>query len=161
MTVETIENEVRAARLLLVEDNYGDVILMMRAFQDIETPIHVEVATSAEEALVMLRLQNEFPRRDLPDLILLDLNLPKISGWDLLHTLKQDVTLMHIPVIVLSSSGATQDVINSYNLHANGYIVKPSNPGILREIAGSIEQFWFKTAVMARIADVKRVGATA
>ena len=139
--------EGRPAEILLVEDNRGDVLLASRAFRDAQFENHLSVAETAEKALAMLRaiLAENLA---LPDIILLDLNLPGMSGRELLAIIKGDEGLRHIPVIILSSSAAESDVNGSYDRHANAYIVKPVDLEKFRQVISSIEQFFFILAVL-------------
>ena len=140
--------EGRAAEILLVEDNRGDAILASRAFKDAKIENHLHVVDTAEKALLVLRREGDYETIRPPDLILLDLNLPKMSGKELLAIIKSDDKTRHIPVIVLSSSSAEQDIAKSYNLHASAYIVKPLDLETFREVVASIEQFFFLLAVL-------------
>ncbi len=140
--------EGRPAEILLVEDNRGDVVLASRAFRDGQIENHLNVANTAEEALSMLRRQGEYADRRLPDIILLDLSLPKMSGRDFLEIVKADERLRQIPVIVLSSSSAEQDIVRSYDLQASAYVVKPIDLDKFRDVVTTIEQFFFLLAVL-------------
>ena len=140
--------EGRPAEILLVEDNRGDVLLASRAFRDGQIENHLNIATTAEEALQVLRRQGEYADRRLPDIILLDLSLPRMSGRDLLEIIKADEGLRQIPVVVLSSSNADQDIARSYDLHASAYVVKPIDLDKFRDVVATIEQFFFLLAVL-------------
>ena len=140
--------EGRPAEILLVEDNRGDVILASRAFRDAQIENHLNVANTAEDALAMLKRQGEHAHLRLPDIILLDLTLPKMSGRDLLEIIKADERLRQIPVIVLSSSNAEQDIVRSYDLQASAYVVKPIDIDKFRDVVTTIEQFFFLLAVL-------------
>ena len=140
--------EGRPAEILLVEDNRGDVLLASRAFRDGQIENHLNVANSAEDALRMLRREGEYAGRRLPDIVLLDLSLPGMSGRDLLEILKADERLRQIPVVILSSSNAEQDIVRSYDLHASAYVVKPIDLEKFREVVVTIEQFFFLLAVL-------------
>ena len=127
-----------ALRLLLVEDNPGDVILVKRALKRVNPAIDVAHAGTAEAALdVLAEDPNGF------DLMLLDLNLPNMHGLDLLKRVKSEAWLRKMPVIVLSSSNAPEDVSQSYAAHANGYIVKPMGMGDYDRLARFINDSWF------------------
>jgi two-component system, chemotaxis family, response regulator Rcp1 len=145
----TIEARGRPAELLLVEDNYGDVLLTREAFRSAKLSNNLTVAGDGEEALAMLRRKGSHSNRPKPDLILLDLNLPRMDGREVLHAIKNDPELRLIPVIVLTSSKAEVDILKSYELRANGYIVKPVTFERLQEIVASIESFWFTVAVIS------------
>ncbi len=139
--------EGRAAEIMLVEDNRGDVLLASRAFKEAQFENRLTVADTAEKALAMLRATLAEGIR-LPDIILQDLNLPGMSGSELLAIIKDDSALRHIPVIILSSSAAETDVNGSYDRHANAYIVKPVDLEKFRDVIASIEQFFFILAVL-------------
>ena len=140
--------EGRPAEIMLVEDNRGDALLAARAFRQAEIENNLTVAETGEKALAMLRREGEYAGLGLPDIILLDLNLPMMSGKDVLAEIKTDDVLRHIPVIVLSSSSAPPDIAGSYGLHANAYIVKPFNLENFSDVVRSIEQFFFVLAVL-------------
>lgn len=126
--------------ILLVEDNPGDVVLIQRAFKHhpFKNPVHWHVACDGVEALQLLR-RKEGPR---PDLILLDLNLPKITGLEILAKIKSDADLQRIPVIVLTSSNAPDDIAESYMLQAICYIQKPSTYRKFDDVVKQIEEVW-------------------
>ena len=134
MTIDRIIEKQRPARILLVEDNTGDVILTKRAFKQARIANDLTLARTAEEALAILRKEGEYASRAKPDLILLDLNLPGMHGKELLEIIKSDGHLKRIPVIILSSSRANQDVVQSYELNASGYIIKPVNISEFEEV---------------------------
>ena len=140
--------EGRPAEIMLVEDNRGDALLATRAFRQAEIDNNLTVAETGEKALSMLRREGEYTNFRLPDLILLDLNLPMMSGKDVLAAIKSEDALRHIPVIILSSSSAPPDISGSYDLHANAYIVKPLNLQNFSDVVRSIEQFFFVLAVL-------------
>jgi len=145
MNSRTLQEKARPAKMLLVEDNRGDVLLMQRAFAKSGVPYEFTVARSGEEALTMLYAD------DAPcecDMILLDLNLPGMSGHEVLRKLKGDERFKQIPIFVLSSSRAEEDVITSYEDHANCYLVKPHSIDDLYEIARRIGQFWYSIVVL-------------
>ncbi|ELY88638.1 response regulator receiver protein [Natrialba hulunbeirensis JCM 10989] len=131
------------AQILLVEDNPGDVRLTKEAFKQgrIENDLHV--VSDGTEALEFLHQQNEYEDAPRPDLILLDLNLPRTDGEEVLEELKGDSELRSIPVIVLTSSRAEEDVVKSYELHANAYLTKPVDPDEFIETVRAFEKFWF------------------
>ncbi len=140
--------EGRPAEIMLVEDNRGDALLAARAFRQAEIDNNLTVAETGEKAMAMLRREGEYAGLGLPDIILLDLNLPMMSGKDVLAAIKGDDALRHIPVIILSSSSAAPDISGSYELHANAYIVKPLNLENFSDVVHSIEQFFFMLAVL-------------
>jgi two-component system, chemotaxis family, response regulator Rcp1 len=143
-----LESLGRPAELLLVEDNYGDVLLTREACRKAKMPNNLSVAGDGEEALSMLRREGRHADHPRPDLILLDLNLPRMDGREVLHTIKSDPALQRIPVFVLTSSAAEIDVCKSYDLKANSYIVKPVEFDRLQEIVASTESFWIIAAAL-------------
>lgn len=145
MSIDTTRIRSRPIRLLLVEDNKGDVILFRRAFGNCNIPLDITVARTGEE---MLQLLDERPGVQIPDIIVLDLNLPGLSGHQALRAIKADERLRRIPVFILSSSLAESDVTSCYDAHANCYIVKPYGLENLSDIAKRIGQFWFSLAVL-------------
>lgn len=128
--------------ILLVEDNPGDVELVREALADGKMRNEMHVASDGVEALKFLKRQDEYAGAQCPDLILLDLNLPKKSGREVLQEIKSDPDLKFIPVVVLTSSKAEEDVIKSYNLHANCYVTKPVDFEQFMKVVKSIEDFW-------------------
>lgn len=135
-------SERKLAEILLVEDNEGDVILTQEAFEDAKFRNNLNIARDGEQALDYLFKRNGFEDATTPDIILLDLNLPKLHGKDVLQEIKGDADLRRIPVIVLTSSEADKDVVESYNLNANCYVVKPINAVKFMEVIQKIESFW-------------------
>jgi CheY-like chemotaxis protein len=129
--------------VLLVEDNPGDVDLTKVAFRRAKIANRLSVAKDGVEALAFLRQEGPYSASPRPYLILLDLNLPKKNGREVLTEIKDDLHLRRIPVIVLTSSQAERDVVESYSLHANGYIVKPVDFDQLVRVVRSLEDFWF------------------
>lgn len=140
--------EGRPAEILLVEDNRGDALLATRAFKDARIENNLMVADTGEKALAMLRREGEYAGRRLPDMVLLDLNLPMMSGTQVLSQIKSDAALRHIPVIVLSGSASDDDVARSYDLFASAHIVKPVDLDKFRGVVSTIEQFFFFLAVL-------------
>jgi CheY-like chemotaxis protein len=149
VSIQTIELACRAAELLLIEDNYGDVLLTREAFSSAKISNNMMVASDGEEALEVLRREGRYAGHPRPDLILLDLNLPRMDGREVLAAIKADADLQRIPVIVMTSSSAEADVLRSYQLNASGYVVKPVGFDRLQEIVASIESFWFSVVVLA------------
>ena len=142
----------RPPRILIVEDNPGDVRLIQEAFQETGRAHEAAVARDGVEALDYLFQRGEFDGAQRPDLILLDLNLPKKGGRDVLAEIKADGALMDIPVVVFSSSSAPPDVTGAYKLHANCYVTKPSDLDELFKVISWIEKFWLGTATLPRTA---------
>jgi CheY-like chemotaxis protein len=119
-----IASEVRVIHVLLVEDDPGDVLMTREAFEEYLNN-QLDVVSDGAEALSYLRREGEYADAPRPDLILLDLNLPRRDGREVLAEIKADESLRHIPVIVLTTSQADEDVMRSYQLHANAYVTKP------------------------------------
>lgn len=134
----------RKADILLIEDNEGDVILTTTAFAEGKIANTVHVCRDGEEGMEFLRREGRFADAPRPDLVLLDLNLPKMSGQDVLNEIKEDEDLREIPVVIMTSSNAERDIVQSYRLHANSYVVKPVGMDELIEITNTIEKFWFE-----------------
>ena len=135
---------MRPIEILLVEDNPGDARLAREAFAQGTVRTNMHHARDGEQAIAFLRRQSGFQDAPTPDLILLDLNLPRRGGREVLEDIKADPTLRQIPVVVLTSSQAQEDVLNSYRLHANCFITKPGDLETLIRVAQGIEEFWFK-----------------
>ena len=133
----------RPVDILLVEDNPGDVRLTKEALKDAKVLNEIYVAKDGVEAMEFLHRKGSFSKVPLPDLILLDLNLPKKDGREVLAEIKEDPILKHIPVVVLTTSKADEDIIKTYNLHANAYITKPVDLNRFVEIIHTLEEFWF------------------
>ncbi|MCG8423999.1 MAG: response regulator [Proteobacteria bacterium] len=130
--------------LLLVEDNPGDIRLTQKALQKAKLQNRLHVVKDGIEALAFLHKSEPHGPAVRPDLILLDLNLPKKSGWEVLAELKADPDLRRIPVIVLTTSNAESDVLEAYNLHANCYIKKPVSVSELIRVVQTLEDFWIQ-----------------
>ena len=134
---------LQVAEILLVEDNPVDVMVAQDALTEAKMCNKVHVAEDGEEALDFLYRRGKYVDAPRPDLILLDLNLPKKSGTEVLAEIKQDPNLLHIPVVILTTSEADKDVLTSYSLHANCFITKPVDMEQFTEVIKSIEDFWF------------------
>ncbi|MFC7142515.1 response regulator [Halosimplex aquaticum] len=130
------------ADILLVEDNPGDVRLTQEAFKEGQIRNTLHVVTDGVEALDFLRRRGDHADAPLPDIVLLDLNLPRKNGDEVLDEIRSDPDLEYLPVIVLTSSEAQEDVVQSYELQANAYLTKPVDPSEFIETVRSIQQFW-------------------
>ncbi|HMJ20450.1 MAG TPA: response regulator [Terriglobales bacterium] len=131
-----------ALEVLLVEDNPGDVRLTQEAFRDVNPSIHLHVANDGVEAMAFLRHEGANANAPRPDMILLDLNLPKMDGRQVLTQIKKDDNLKTIPTVILTSSEAEADVVNSYQLQANCYLSKPMHFDAFQNLVKSINDFW-------------------
>jgi CheY-like chemotaxis protein len=136
--------------ILLVEDNPGDVLLARVALEKSKFAVNVQVVTDGEEALDFLYKKGQFKEAERPDLVLLDLNLPAKSGWEVLADLKNDDELRVIPVIILTTSQAEWDIIKCYKLHANCFVNKPFGFDSFDRVVASIEDFWFNIVRLPR-----------
>lgn len=132
-----------AIEILLVEDNPADVRLTQEALKESKVANNLHTVGDGLDALRFLRREEEFAEAPRPDLILLDLNLPRKSGREVLEEVKEDQDLRRIPVVVLTTSEAEQDIVRSYELHANAYIRKPVDFDQFTEVVRLIEDFWF------------------
>ncbi|MDN3515480.1 MAG: response regulator [Candidatus Brocadia sp.] len=137
------EERVSAVEILLVEDSPGDVRLTRESLKEAKIRNNLHVVADGAEAMNFLRKKDKYADTPRPDIILLDLNLPKKDGREVLAEIKADDTLKSIPVVVLTISKAEEDILKSYNLHANCYITKPIDFGQFIAIVKAIEDFWF------------------
>lgn len=142
-----MKHKKRPQEILLVEDNTGDVILIQESMREINSTAHLNVAKSGGEALAFLHRETPFTHAPCPDLILLDLNLPRMNGHEVLARIRADEKLKHIPVIILTTSEATEDIRQAYELHANSYVTKPADLDTLFHTIAAIEEFWLSVAV--------------
>jgi two-component system, chemotaxis family, response regulator Rcp1 len=140
--------KTRPVNILLIEDNPGDVRLAQEAFKEGKIDVHLDVVMDGLEAIRFLHKTGLYQDSNRPDLILLDLNLPKKDGREVLGEIKDDPGLRSIPVVVLTTSNAEQDILHSYNLHVNCYINKPVDFDRFFDIIKQIEEFWLKTAIL-------------
>lgn len=139
-----ISNDIE---ILLVEDNLADIRLIEEAFKEASINYNITAMQDGEKALNYLKKIDEFENVTTPDIIILDLNLPKINGLEVLQIVKNDSALLSIPIIILTSSQDSQDVQNSYKGHANCYIQKPENLEGFINLAKQIQMFWFSLVI--------------
>jgi two-component system, chemotaxis family, response regulator Rcp1 len=135
-------NGPQAIQVLLVEDSPGDIRLTQEALKDAKIHINLHVVRDGEQAMSFLMREGEYANAPRPDLILLDLNLPKKDGREVLQEIKESPTLKIIPVVILTTSAAEADILRSYLLHANCYITKPVSLDGFLTVVKSIEDFW-------------------
>jgi len=128
--------------VLLVEDDPGDVLMTREAFADHKVANRLSVVSDGVSALEFLRKEGEYADAPVPDLILLDLNLPRMDGREVLEALKADANLRAIPVVVLTTSEAEEDVVRSYSLHANAYVTKPVDFDRFIDVVRQIDEFF-------------------
>lgn len=137
-----LETQPQPVDILLVEDNAGDVRLTKEVLKDSKVRNNLIVATNGQEALDCLRKKGKYVGTVRPDLILLDLNLPVMDGREVLAQIKDDVELKRIPVVILTTSKAEEDILKTYNLHANCYVTKPVDLEQFCRVVKSLEDFW-------------------
>ena len=136
------------ANILLVEDNPADVRLTQEVLRETELDFVMQLARDGEQAMQILRKQAPFEDAQTPDLVLLDLNLPRKDGREVLAEVKADPDLRRIPVLVLSTSKAERDILTCYELHANCYLTKPVDLDQFGQLVQSLQQFWFGMAML-------------
>jgi chemotaxis family two-component system response regulator Rcp1 len=137
-----MKSNARLAEILLVEDNEGDIELTREAFEEAKVRNNLHVVEDGDKALDFLFKRNGYEAVATPDIVLLDLNLPGTDGKEVLEAIKSDPVLKRVPVIVMTSSKADKDIVESYDLHANCYIVKPVNAAKFIEVVQNVENFW-------------------
>lgn len=147
----TMPADARLKTILLVEDNRGDIRLIQEALKRSRSQYQVVTVRDGMEAMAYLRRQEEYADSIRPDLILLDLNLPKKDGREVLAEIKMDSQLKHIPVVVLTTSRNEEDILKSYDLYVNCYITKSRNLSDLFKIVQGIEEFWLATAELPSV----------
>jgi CheY-like chemotaxis protein len=142
----TLQSRAKPIEILLVEDNPGDARLTREAFADASVSNNLSVVGDGEQAMAFLRHEGDYAGSPRPDLILLDLNLPRKSGREVLEDVKTDPKLLSIPIVVMTTSEAETDILNSYHHHANAYVTKPVDLDCFIDVVNKIEGFWL-TAV--------------
>ena len=142
------------AEILLVEDSPTDVLMTREALKAAKVVNNLHVVEDGVEAMAFLRQQGKYAGSTRPHLVLLDLNLPKKSGREVLAEIKEDASLKVIPVVVLTTSSAEKDVLQSYGLHANCYITKPIDFGTFASVIQTIESFWFAIVTLPDVAQL-------
>lgn len=138
-----MNNQGIPIEILLVEDNEGDIILTKKAFKKGKINNHLSVCRNGRDALDFLFKRDGFEDAPTPDLILLDLNMPEITGQEVLEAIKQDAGLRIIPVVILTTSSADEDILKSYQLQASGYIKKPVDFRQFGHIIMQLQDYWF------------------
>jgi chemotaxis family two-component system response regulator Rcp1 len=148
--MELIGKDAAPIEVLLVEDSPGDVRLTQEAFRDAKVHINLHVASDGAEAMAFLERQGKYANAPRPDLILLDLNLPKKDGREVLAELKESPDLKSIPVVILTTSASETDIQGSYQHHANCYITKPVDLEGFLKVVSSIDSFWLSVVQLPR-----------
>jgi len=146
----SVPEHVESIEVLLVEDDPGDVVLIQEAFEDNKVRNRLHCVSDGVDALRFLRRQDEFADAPRPDLILLDLNLPRKDGREVLAEVKTDERLQQIPVVVLTTSKLEEDVLRSYKLHANAYVTKPVDFDRFIEVVRQIDEFFVTVVKLPR-----------
>ncbi len=139
----SFKKNYKIIEILVVEDNPGDVRLTQEALKECKIANNLHIARDGAEALAFLKKEGKYKDVPRPDVIILDLNLPKVDGREVLSEIKHDDKLKRIPVVILTSSEAEEDILKTYDLHANCYIKKPMDMDQFIEIVQSIGNFWF------------------
>jgi CheY-like chemotaxis protein len=137
---------MKLINILLVEDNEGDIMLTKEALEESKIPVQLSVVKDGKEAIDFLNKQGKYPDAGSPDLLLLDVNLPKKNGHEVLQYIKGNENLKQIPVIMLTTSSSEKDINLSYNNHANCYITKPADVNDFLIAVAAIENFWVSIA---------------
>ncbi len=143
-----VRNKFKAVEILLIEDNPGDVRLTIEALKESKIINNLQVVEDGIEALSYLKKEGIYKDKPRPDLIILDLNLPKKDGREVLAEIKSDDYLKQIPIVILTTSEAEEDIIKSYELHANCYITKPVNMEQFVKVVKSVGDFWFSIVIL-------------
>lgn len=138
----------RPAEILLVEDNENDVILTQEGFKRSKLLVHLHHVKNGEECMAFLRKQGEYAGVPTPDLILLDLNMPRMDGREVLAELVADENLRHLPVVILTTSSEDREVLRMYKLRCSSYIVKPVDFEQFLRVIRSISEYWFTVVVL-------------
>ena len=137
------EHDQKSIEILLIEDNPGDVRLTREALKEYKMANNLHVVGDGEQAMAFLRKSGVYANKPRPDVILLDLNLPKKDGREVLAEIKEDDLLKQIPVVILTMSQSEEDILTSYDLHANCYITKPLDIAQFMHVVKTIKDFWF------------------
>jgi CheY-like chemotaxis protein len=148
--MKAVEDAPTYMEVLLVEDSPGDVRLTQEAFREANVSIHLHVASDGVEAMAFLRHEGRHGHAPRPDLILLDLNLPKMDGREVLAQIKGDDSLKTIPTVILTTSESEADIVKSYQLQANCYLSKPVQLDAFEKLVGSINDFWLTKVKLPR-----------
>jgi chemotaxis family two-component system response regulator Rcp1 len=148
--MQSIGADAGPMEVLLVEDSPGDVRLTQEAFKDAKVHINIHVAVDGTQAMAFLKREGMHANAPRPDLILLDLNLPKKDGREVLEEIKLSPTLKSIPVVILTTSASDADILRSYLLHANCYITKPVDLNGFLDVVKSIDNFWLSVVKLPR-----------
>ena len=141
---------MKEIQILLVEDNEGDILLTLEAFKELKVKNTVAVVKDGAEAIEFLKKQGQYAGSQAPHLILLDINMPRLNGIEVLDFIKKDETLRKIPVVMLTTSSSESDIAECYEKSANCFITKPLDFGRFLNVVHSIETFWFNVAQLPK-----------
>ncbi len=147
------ENEITPTNILLVEDNPGDIKLTLKALEKSKLALKIEVLTDGEEALRYLNKEDKYKNAKTPDLVLLDLNLPKVDGFEILKEIKTNDKTRLIPVVIITTSTQDEDIAKAYSEYANCYITKPVGFNKFKEIIEKLEEFWFTIVKIPKVSE--------
>jgi chemotaxis family two-component system response regulator Rcp1 len=145
---EPVGGRGRPAEILLVEDDEEDALMTRRALERSRLTLRLTWLDDGEKALALLRREPEYALCPRPDMVLLDLNMPKMDGYQVLDQIRGDPALTHLPVVILTTSRAEEDVARGYALHANAYIAKPVSLNGFVDVLAAIDGFWFTVVLM-------------
>ena len=148
MIHEASQMHAKTQNILLVEDNHADILLTREAFKEGTIPHEMNAVNDGVEAISYLKRAGKYADAARPDIILLDINLPKKNGFEVLAEIKQDPDLKHIPAIILSTSSSKHDIRKAYEMHANCYLIKPIELEDFLRVIRSLEDFWFNVAAI-------------
>jgi len=143
---------MKEVQILLVEDNEGDILLTLEAFKELKVKNSVAVVKDGAEAIDFLKKQGQYAESQIPHLILLDINMPRLNGIEVLDFIKKDENLKRIPVVMLTTSSSEEDIAECYAKSANCFITKPLDFGRFLSVVQSIESFWFNIAQLPKTA---------
>jgi len=143
---------MKEVQILLVEDNEGDILLTLEAFKELKVKNSVAVVKDGAEAIDFLKKQGQYAESQVPHLILLDINMPRLNGIEVLDFIKKDENLKRIPVVMLTTSSSEEDIAECYAKSANCFITKPLDFGRFLSVVQSIESFWFNIAQLPKTA---------
>lgn len=147
------QKQPQPIEVLLVEDDPGDVLMIREAFAENKLRNHLTVASDGEQASDMLHRRGDYSQAPRPDIVLLDLNLPRKDGRELLTEIKADADLRTIPVVILTTSAAEEDILRSYQLHANAYVTKPVDFDRFIEVVRQIDEFFLSVVKLPKNGD--------
>lgn len=146
--MDQLINQGRLAEILLVEDNPLDVELTVEAFNDARFAVNLHHVEDGEACLDFLRKKGEYAHRPTPDLILLDMNMPRLNGREVLAEIVQDEALRSLPVVVLTTSTSEKDILDMYKLRCSGYLVKPVDFEKFKQVVQQLQEHWFSLVVL-------------